>query len=315
MNINIGISSCLLGEKVRYDGGHKRERYLTDVLGKYVTWVPVCPEHECGLSIPRESMRLVRTENGIRLVTTRTKKDHTDKMTSWAGKRIRKLQTEDLCGFIFKTKSPSSAMKDAKVYSAKGGMAEKKMAGLFAGMVMDKMPYLPCEDEGRLNDDTLRENFIERVFVFARWKDATKNSITAVKLIDFHSDHKLTLMSHSPARLKELGKIVASIDKKMVPTKGDEYLRVLMDAMATKSSVRKHTNVLYHIMGYFKKVLTKEEKQELGETIENYHNHLVPLIVPVTLLNHYTRKYGVDYLQRQVYLHPHPAELKLRNHV
>ncbi|HSW63199.1 MAG TPA: DUF523 and DUF1722 domain-containing protein [Dissulfurispiraceae bacterium] len=312
--IRLGISSCLMGNKVRYDGQHKLDRFLVDTLGAYVDWVPVCPEVECGLAVPREAMRLVGDPGNPRLITIRSGIDHTERMQKWSAKRIRSLDKEDLCGFVFKSRSPSSGMKGVKVYND-SGMPGRSGAGLFAKSFMDRFPLLPVEDEGRLNDAPLRENFIERIFAFHRWKQYRRSDATAHGLIRFHTEHKLLIMAHSPAHYQSLGKLVANA--KALPKNAlfDEYSWLFFEGLALLATNRKHANVLQHMMGYFKKQLTPDEKTELIDLIRSYHSGLVPLIVPVTMLNHYVRKYDEPYLKQQVYLNPHPFELKLRNHV
>jgi len=315
INMKIGISQCLLGEPVRYDGGHKLDRYLRDVLGRFVQWVPVCPEVECGLPTPRESMHLVGDPAAPRLVTTRTGIDHTGRMRAWSEKRLAELAGEGLCGFVFKTRSPSSGMRDIKIYDETGKNVRHRGAGLFAGAFMDRFALIPVEDEGRLHDMGLRENFIERAFVFARWLHYEATDGSQKGLIDFHSDHKLLIMAHSPKDLETLGNLVAR--GKAIPpeTLKREYITTLMAALRLKATPRKNTNVLDHCMGYFKKQLSTGEKKELREVIDDYHSQLVPLIVPVTLIRHYTRLHSEPYLMRQKYLYPHPKELMLRNHV
>ncbi|MDZ7860041.1 MAG: DUF523 and DUF1722 domain-containing protein [Candidatus Krumholzibacteriota bacterium] len=312
--IKLGISTCLLGEKVRYDGGHKLDRYLVNVVGPFVEWVPICPEVESGLPIPRESMHLVQTDNGLRLMTGKTKIDHTERMITWAEKRLDLLEKEEICGFVFKTKSPSSGMRDIKIYS-EAGMPLSKGKGMFASRLMERFPYLPVEDEGRLNDAGLRENFIERVFVYFRWLQFLANGSTRKGLVDFHTDHKYLIMAHSESNLRAMGKLVADPHAKEKKELLDEYFINLMEGLKLNATVKKNTNVLQHIMGYFKNQLSSEEKQELLDVIEKYHNRLIPLIVPVTLIKHYTKKYREPYLSRQHYLNPHPVELMLRNHV
>lgn len=310
--IKIGISSCLLGNKVRFDGGHKRDRYITDILSQYFDFVPVCPEVECGLPIPRESMRLVGTADAPRLVTGKTGIDHTDRMSNWSSGRVRELEKEDLCGFIFKAKSPSSGMERVKVYD-QNGIPKGGGVGLFAAAFKKHLPLIPTEEEGRLHDMVLRENFIESVFVYTRWR-ALLTDPSPGKLVDFHTDHKLLLRAHSEKHYRELGKVVARCGTTETEQLYDTYQDLLMAAMRLKPTVKKHVNVLLHMMGHFKKMLSADEKQELLEVIENFrHNHL-PLIVPITIFNHYVRKYGEQYLARQYYLNPHPVELRLRNH-
>lgn len=310
--IKMGVSSCLLGNQVRFDGGHKHDRYITSMLGKYFDFVPVCPEVECGLSIPREAMRLVGDPDNPRLVTTRTGIDHTEKMHRWAKRRVVQLESEGLCGFIFKSKSPSSGMERVKVYDD-NGVPRNTGVGLFARAFMENFPLLPVEEEGRLNDMVLRENFIESVFVYQRWREALHRG-TPASLVDFHTRHKLLLMAHSEVHSRRLGKLVSEAGTLDPVQSFAAYQQELMEAMRIKPTFRSHINVLMHMMGYFKKVLSADEKKELLEIIERYRNHHVPLIVPVTLINHYARKYDSSYLLGQHYLNPHPTELKLRNH-
>jgi uncharacterized protein YbgA (DUF1722 family)/uncharacterized protein YbbK (DUF523 family) len=313
--IKLGISACLLGQSVRYNGGHQHDRFLTGTLGRYITYVPVCPEVECGLGVPREAMRLVGTADQPRLVTITTKKDYTGQMTSWALQRVRELETEELCGFIFKSKSPSSGMQRVKVYSDRNGIPAHNGVGLFARIVMEHFPLLPCEDEGRLHDPVLRENFIERIFVSRRWQTVLAGSGRTGDLVDFHTRHKLLILSHSPQHYREMGRLVAQANQLTTAEARSRYQTLLMEALALKSTAKKHVNVLHHMLGYFKQVLSPDEKQELLEIIEQFHREYIPLIVPITLMNHYVRKYGQAYLAQQYYLNPHPLELKLRTHV
>ncbi len=313
--IRIGISACLLGESVRYDGGHREDRYLTRTLSRYFEWVPVCPEVECGLGVPREAMRLVGVPENPRLVTIRTGVDHTDGMKRWARERLSALEREDLGGFIFKSKSPSSGMTAVKVYPAGGGAPVKKGVGLFAAAWMARFPLLPVEDDGRLHDPLLRENFLERVFVYHRWRTLWRGGGKMDDLVRFHAEHKLLILSHSPKHVTLLGRLVANPERRPLKALREEYLRGLMEGLKLAATPRKQTNVLDHMAGYFKKRLTADEKTELREVIDRYHDGLVPLVVPLTLLGHYVRRYDEPYLKRQVYLNPHPLELMLRNHV
>ena len=312
--IKIGLSRCLLGDNVRYDGGHQHDRYITETLGKYFEWVPICPEVEYGLPVPREAMRLVGDDASPRLVTVRSGIDHTDGMRKWAKQRLEHLDKEELLGFIFKSKSPSSGMTAVKVYSP-SGTARKTGVGIFAGAFMKRFPLLPCEEDGRLHDPLLRENFIERIFVLKRWTDAWRKSRSMKTLVEFHSDHKLLIMAHSPSHLTKLGRIVANPDRRPVREIASSYIELLMEALKLIATIRKNTNVLEHMAGYFKKSLNSADKEELLETIGNYHRGMVPLVVPIVLLQHYVRMHDEPYLKRQVYLHPHPLELMLRNHV
>jgi len=312
--IRLGISSCLLGEKVRYDGGQKLDHFITETLGKFVEFVPVCPEVECGLGIPREAMHLAAAPDGPRLVTVRTGVDHTERMRAWAQKRVMELEQEDLCGFIFKSDSPSSGMERVKIYSGKG-MADKTGVGIFAQEFMQHFPLLPVEEEGRLHDPGLRENFLESLFTMKRWRETRALGTKRGHLVDFHTRHKLLIMSHSPKHYGLLGKLVAQMKEIPLPEMYERYQTLLMEALRLKTTIKKNANVLLHVMGYFKKNLSPAEKDELLRIVNNYRKGYVPLIVPVTLLNHYMWKYDQTYLKSQYYLDPHPLELKLRNHV
>jgi uncharacterized protein YbgA (DUF1722 family)/uncharacterized protein YbbK (DUF523 family) len=312
--IKVGISTCLLGQPVRYDGGHQRDRYLIDTLGQYMEYVPVCPEVECGLGTPREAMRLVGNPENPRLVTRKTGVDHTQKMIRWAKKRLVTLKKESLCGFIFKSKSPSSGMSRVKVYNDQG-MPAQTGVGMFARAFMEHFPLIPVEEDGRLHDPRIRENFIERIFTLKRWRDSVTKSPRLGNLMDFHARQKLLILSHSQKHSRLMGKLVA--DGKVMPVKElyNQYERLLMEALALKTTGKKNYNVLQHLMGYFKKQLTTDEKLELLEVFEQYRKGFTPLIVSLTLINHYVRKHDQPYLKMQTYLNPHPVELKLRTHV
>lgn len=313
--LKIGISACLVGHKVRYDGGHKLDPFLADTLGRFVVFVPVCPETECGLGVPREAMRLVGDPARPRLVTIRSGIDHTERMENWAARRVAELAKDGLCGFIFKSRSPSSGMERVKVYTDSGGAPVKTGVGLFAKAFMARFPLLPVEDEGRLHDPVLRENFITRLFVLNRWRDLLATRKNRGGLVAFHTSHKLLLLSHSEKHYRAMGKLAAAAKSLPQETLFAQYEDLLMEALRHKSTVAKQSNVLLHALGYFKKVLTSDEKEEMVTLIDQYRQELVPLIVPITLLNHYVRKYREPYLAGQLYLHPHPLELKLRNHV
>lgn len=313
-SIKIGVSTCLLGEKVRFDGGHKHNRYITQTLGQFFEFVPVCPESECGLGIPREAMRLVGAVEAPRLVTNKTRMDHTDQMLSWAEDRLDALEKEKLCGFIFKKDSPSSGLYRVKVYNDKG-QPVKTGRGLFAAAFTSRFPRIPVEEEGRLHDPVLRENFIEQVFALKRWREVLEKKKTMGNLVDFHTREKLLFMAHSPKHYREMGRLVADGKKKNESDLYDRYEGMLTEALGLRATVSKHTNVLMHVMGYFKKQLSGDEKQEVLELIGNYRSGHLPLIVPVTLLNHFVRKYSQPYLSVQTYLNPHPLDLQLRNHV
>jgi uncharacterized protein YbgA (DUF1722 family)/uncharacterized protein YbbK (DUF523 family) len=312
--LRIGISACLLGQEVRFDGGHKRDRFLTEVLGAVVEWVPVCPEVELGLGTPRETLRLVRSEKGVRMITTRTGIDHTDGMNAWADRRLDELAGEDLCGYVLKKDSPSCGMERVKVFGA-AGMPERQGRGLFAAALLERFPCLPVEEEGRLSDPRLRENFIERTFAYRRLKDLFGGRWSIGALGRFHTAHKMSLLAHSTTAYQELGRLVARASKLPRHELRDRYERDFMAALSLMATTRRHTNVLMHMAGHLKKLLDADSRRELQETIDEYRRGLVPLVVPLTLIRHHVRQNAVDYLFGQVYLQPHPRELMLRNHV
>jgi uncharacterized protein YbgA (DUF1722 family)/uncharacterized protein YbbK (DUF523 family) len=311
--IKLGVSACLLGQNVRYNGGHSRDPFITDTLSQYVEFFPVCPEVECGFSVPREALRLVGDPEAPRLVTTNTKQDHTERMLSWCSKRVRELEELDLYGFIFKKGSPSSGMERVKVYNDKG-MPSNRGTGMFARAFMDHFPLLPVEEDGRLHDPKLRENFIEAIFVLKRWRESLSPKLTRRGFVEFHAKHKFLLMAHSATHMRLMGQLVAGVKNYTPHDFRVRYQKLLIEALRLKATRRKHTDVLMHCMGFLKKLLSEDEKRELLEIIEQYRQGHLPLIVPVTLLNHYVRKYDPPYLREQYYLKPHPIELQLRNH-
>ncbi len=351
--IKLGISACLLGKKVRYDGGHKLDRFITWTMGRHFGWVPVCPEVEAGLSIPREVMQLVGDPECPRLIVITSGIDLAGVLKGWAGKKVKKLDKEKLCGFILKSRSPSCAVNDADLFislakesnSSQNGkqisrrgaeIAEKKLpfhnsaysacsardafgsrlsglgkkkgkaAGLFSAMLMKHDSSLPIINEENLADPELRENFIERVFVYKRWLDFTEKKPSVGNLVSFHSDHKLQLMAHSIKHYSALGKLVAGAKGKPIRDVYQQYVSTLMEGLRLTATPKKNANVLMHIMGYFKKQLSATQKQELLKVIEQYRKEHVPLTVPITLLRRYVRKYDEKYLKKQSYLKPHP---------
>ena len=312
--LRVGVSACLLGDQVRYDGGHKRDRFLTDILGPLVEWVKVCPEVESGMSTPRESMRLVDESGVIRLLTVKTGVDHTASMTAYAVGKAAALAHDDLCGYILKNNSPSCGMTRVKVYGGKGPPA-KTGIGIFARALIAQLPHLPVEEEGRLADPRLRENFIERVFAYRRLRDLFESRWTVGDLVRFHTAHKLVLLAHSNQAYTRLGRLVAAAKSADRDSLRALYAAGFMEALTTIATPRRHTNVLQHMVGYFKKTLDDPSRAELLAAIEDYHAGLVPLVVPVTLVRHHVRVHDVQYLAGQVYLAPHPKELMLRNHV
>jgi len=312
-SFRVGVSSCLLGEQVRYDGGHRHDRYITDILGRFFRFLSVCPEVGCGLPTPREAMRLEGDPVNPRLMTHQSRIDKTDQMLAFCADKVRELESADLCGFIFKKNSPSSGLLRVKVHGPHGVPAGSG-SGLFAAAVARHFPLLPMEEEGRLNDPAIRENFIERVFGYRRWKDFLLGSPGLGELVEFHSRHKLLVMSHSAQICREMGTLLAhgrDIKKEALFRR---YGELMMKGLALHTTAKKNTRVLMHILGCFKKELSPAEKSELLESISQYHDRLVPLLVPLTLLKHYLTKFDQPYLKQQVYLAPHPAELMLRYH-
>ena len=312
--IRIGVSACLLGEKVRFDGGHKRNPYLVETFGHYVEWVPVCPEVELGLGTPRETLRLVRISNDIRLLMPKTGADHTEAMRAYVVHRLAELAEEDLSGYVLKKDSPSCGMERVRIFDAHGVPA-KSGQGLFAEALLQHFPNLPVEEEGRLTDPHLRENFIERVFAYTRLRSLFSGRWKVGDLIAFHTAHKLLLMAHSPHAYQNLGRLVA--EAKSVPRAElrDRYESEFMGALREMATTKRHANVLQHMVGYFSKQLDSDSRQELQALLQDYRAGFLPLVVPLMLIRHYVRKCDVTYLRGQVYLEPHPKELMLRNHV
>jgi uncharacterized protein YbgA (DUF1722 family)/uncharacterized protein YbbK (DUF523 family) len=312
--IRVGISACLLGTQVRFDGGHKRDVFLTDTFGRFVDWVPVCPEVECGLGTPRESMRLVRVGKNVRLITVKTGIDLTDRMERFSRPRVSALADENLSGYVLKKDSPSCGLERVKVYGRHGSPV-RGGRGLFAAALVEMYPHLPVEEEGRLSDPRLRDNFIERVFAYSRLRGLFDARWTVGDLVRFHTAHKLLLLAHAPAAYRRLGRLVAGAHGLSRRDLERRYVDGFMQALARLATARQHTNVLQHMAGYFKDRLDAASKRELVDAIADYRRSLIPLVVPLTLVRHHVRVLDVSYLAGQLYLDPHPKELMLRNHV
>ena len=309
--IRIGISSCLLGERVRFDGNHKQDHYVSDTLGEVFEFVPVCPEVGIGLGVPRPTMRLVGNPAAPRAVGVKTiDLDVTDRLVRYGKQAAEKLN--DLGGYIFKSKSPSCGMERVKLYDRKGG-GHKQAGGLYAREIMRARPLLPVEEEGRLGDPLLRDNFLERVFAYHRWRMLNRQRLTAKALVEFHTQHKLVLMAHGTEHCHALGRLVATAGTRPMPELAPEYAAALMAALRHRATPRRHANVLMHVLGYLKTRLSREDQQELLELIESYRLGRLPRVVPVTLLKHHFRKHPNDYIAGQLYLNPSAAELKLRS--
>ena len=312
--LRIGVSSCLLGENVRWDGGHKRDRFLTDELGPFVEWVPVCPEVEVGLGTPRPTLRLVRRGDDVRMVEPKSGADHTEAMRAYARRRVRALDREGLSGYVLKKDSPSCGMERVKVYAGPGAGA-REGRGLFAEALIERFPHLPVEEEGRLGDARLRENFVVRVFAYRRLRGLFASRWSAGKLVAFHTAHKLLLLAHVPAAYSRLGRLVADARSIAREELSRRYQDEFMEALARPSTRRLHTNVLQHMAGYFRGRIDVADRDELLALIEEHRLGRLPLIVPLTLVRHHARRLGVTYLLGQVYLDPHPKELMLLNRV
>ncbi len=312
--LRIGVSACLLGEEVRYDGGHKRDAWIADLLGRFVEFVPVCPEVEFGLGTPREPIRLEKRGAGVALVAPRRGEDLTERMAAYSARRAAAIAKLDLDGYLLKSKSPTCGMERVKVWDA-NGVPARTGRGLFAEALIDRLPQLPVEEEGRLNDPAIRENFIERIFANRRLKDFFSGRWTIGGLVAFHSNEKLLLMAHDPGTYKALGPLVAGAKKLDRPTLESRYRGLFLAGLARPATVRRHVNVLQHMAGYFKKCADPGDREELARLVADYRAGLLPLVVPITLLRHLVRRHDVRYLAGQTYLEPHPKELMLRNHV
>lgn len=312
--IRLGISSCLLGEEVRFDGSHKRDRFIVGTLGQFFTFVPVCPEFEIGLGVPRESLRLIRRPGGIHLVAPKSGSDHTETMNAYAREKCAELARLDLSGYLLKRASPSCGMERVRVYDA-NGVPEPSGVGLFARVLLQAMPLLPVEEEGRLHDPGIRENFLDRVFGYARVQRLFASDWSRGDLVAFHASEKYLLLSHEPEGYRELGRLVARqkelSDGELAATYRERYMKTLA-VFATRN---RHVNVLQHMAGYLRDLLGDDARREVHRSIEDYQGGFVPLIVPITLIRHYVVLRNVEYLRGQRYLEPHPKELMVRNHV
>jgi uncharacterized protein YbgA (DUF1722 family)/uncharacterized protein YbbK (DUF523 family) len=316
--LRLGVSSCLVGRKVRYDGQHKRDAFLVDVLGPFVEWVEVCPELEVGMGVPREPIRLAGSAAAPRLVAERSGTDHTDAMLRFSEARARELEALGLDGYVTKKGSPSCGMERVRVHAGKGGPPRRDGVGMFARVLMERLPLLPVEEEGRLNDPALRESFVERIFAHARWKAAVAAGMRRGDLVRFHAAHKLALMAHSPAAYRALGALVGGMGKGPIARTVEAYGRGFMDALKVPATRGRHANALQHAAGYFKDLLDAADRRELGDAVSDYGKGHVPLVVPLTLVRHHARRHagaaGIDWLAEQTYLDPDPKELMLRNH-
>jgi len=312
--IRIGVSSCLLGRPVRFDGGHKRDRFLVRDLAPFVEWVPVCPEVEVGMGTPRPSLRLRLEAGELRLVEGESGRDHTRAMQGYARRRVAALAALDLCGYVLKRDSPSCGMERVKVYRARG-MPRREGRGLFAARLLEARPQLPVEEEGRLQDPALRENFVERIFAYRRLRDCFRGRWSRRGAIAFHTAHKLQVLAHCPRSYAEMGRLVAAVGRLAPAEFRGRYEAAFMGALGKRATPGRNANVLEHMAGHLRDGLEPASRAELGGVIADCRRGIVPLVVPLTLLRHHARRLQVAYLLGQVYLDPHPKELMLRNHV
>lgn len=309
--IRIGISGCLVGQEVRFDGGHKHNEYITRTLGEFFEFVPFCPEVAIGMGVPRPPIRLVRVGHAVRARGVKDAAlDVTDKLAAYADKIAPQLKS--VSGYILKKNSPSCGMERVKLYSGKG-MPVGSSAGVYAGRLLTLHPDLPFEEEGRLMDPVLRENFIERVFVYHRWQELSGRRLTPRALVEFHTRHKFVVLAHDEPAYRELGRLVAKAGNGALAELGQRYIRLLMRALKKPATRTRHANVLQHIAGFFRRQLDAGDRRELQDVIANYRRGRLPLVVPITLLRHTLRRFPDGYLAGQHYLAPHPDELMLRN--
>lgn len=310
--IRVGISSCLLGQEVRYNGGHKHSPLCTQQLAQYFEFVPTCPELGAGLGVPRPAIRLVGDPAAPRAVhVDDPARDVTQPLQDFAARRVPELQ--DLCGYIFIKNSPSCGLFRVKVYQDNGYPHQESGRGLFAAALTRAMPLLPVEEDGRLQDPVLRENFITRVYAWHNWQQLLREGLSAKRLTDFHARYKYTLMAHSPQDYSELGRMLADAGRQDIAELGERYFTRLMQALQCLATRRTHTNVLMHLQGYLKQHLAPREKEHMGAVIEQYRKGILPLVVPVTLLRHHFHQHPDPYIERQAYLQPYPDDLRLRN--
>ena len=310
--IPVGISSCLLGQAVRYDGGHKLDRYVTEVLGRYFEYIAFCPEALAGLGIPRPPIRLAGDPVAPRAVRVDDDSvDVTDALSATARRVVPEM--ERLRGYVFKRGSPSCGMERVKVYQAPG-RSPRMGRGLFARAVMQAYPLLPCEEEGRLNDASVRESFVARVFACDRWRSLMADGFTPGRLVEFHTRHKLLLLSHSEVHYRAAGRLVADVGRRDPAALAGEYLHLFMEGMQRRATRRRHANVLQHLTGYLKRSIDRSDRQALAALVEEYRTGLVPLVVPIRFLRHHFGHAPDRYVEMQHYLEPYPDALGLRNH-
>jgi len=308
----LAISACLLGEPVRYNGGHKASRLCLDVISRHFDFIPVCPEVAIGLGVPRPTLRLVGDREAPRAVIQREgDRDVSEALYDFGRKQAGLLQ--DICGYIFMQQSPSCGLQRVKLYSFDGQLRPPGVRGLYAQAFCAARPELPVEEEGRLNDPVIRENFLTRVFAYAAWQKLCENGLTRHAVIGFHSRYKYQLMAHNPRQYSALGQRLAKIGEQPLEDFAPDYFRDFMQALGSCATRGTHSNVLQHLAGYLKHDLPSAEKAEMQRLIDQYREGVIPLVVPLTLLKHHFRLYPHPYIDAQAYLQPHPEDLSLRN--
>ena len=310
----VGVSHCLLGAELRFNAGHKRDRFVEGELGRHFAFVPVCPEYEVGMGVPREPVHLSGDPAAPRMRGSRSGADWTESINGYARDRVEALAAAGLDGFVLKKGSPSCGLERVKVYGADGA-PKGGGGGLFARALAERLPRLPMEEEGRLNDAHLRERFVERVFAHHRWRAFRRAEPGPGDLVAFHAREKLALLAHDPAGYKELGRLVARAGDAPCAETLDAYGARYLDALAKPATRGRHANVLEHLLGHLRESLDAADRAEIADTIEQYRIGHVPLVVPLTLLKHHFRRHPQDWVLEQTYLDPYPADLMLRNHV
>lgn len=312
-NIPVGISACLTGREVRHDGGHKNSRYCMDVLARHFDFQPFCPEMGAGLGVPRPAMHLMDDGRGIRLVNVRGEGDHTASMHGWIEANVPAMAA--LRGFVLMAKSPSCGMQRVRVYNADGDVLRRDGRGLFADALTRAWPLLPVEEEGRLNDDALRENFMERVFFHDDWCSLIEQGLTPRGLLEFHTRHKFQLLAHDQAVYRALGPLLADLKAAPLADIATRYIESAMQGMQRLVSRGAHVNTLQHLFGFYRADLSAEERAEAHDQLQAYQRGEVPLVVPMSLLRMFQRRFPSDYVGSQHYLSPYPDQLGLRNRV
>lgn len=313
--IKLGASACLLGSTVRFDGGHKNQKFLTEIMSDFVEWHSFCPEISAGMSVPRETFRLNKgSENQPRFVGNRSGEDKTKEIIEVSQELLNTIEQLNLRGFIVKKDSPSCGLQRVKIYDGNGAPSRTGQ-GLFTQALQARFPNMPIEDEGRLNDPQIRENFFTRIFCYDRWIHTKNGKLSKAKLFLFHAEHKMLILAHSPSTAQELGRLLATADTIEMEDLLEKYEALFMSSLAVIASPGRHVNVMQHIAGFLKKILSSEDKLELGSLFQDYSAGRVPLMVPITLLAHHLRKTSTPWVKNQIYLSPYPSELGLRSSI